>query len=243
MKTENLTYRDSGTVFKSVLVYDENLEGKRPGVIVFPDAYGVIDHTIDRAKMLARMGYVALAADPYGEGRTADNLEKALALIGDMLNDRTKIRSRARAALTALSALPQVDTHRIAAIGFCLGGSFVLEMARDGAPLACVVSFHGQLDTPMPAKPGAIKTKILVCHGSEDPIVPDATLLPFVNEMRAAGGDWQLNAYGGTMHSFTNPNADTSLPGLAYNERSDKRSWAAMTALFDEVFNASATVP
>jgi dienelactone hydrolase len=140
-------------------------------------------------------------------------------------------------ALDKLASLPQVDSGRLAMIGYCMGGTFSLELARDGAPLKGVVSFHGGLDTKRPAELGKTKAKILVCHGSDDPFVQMAAVNAFVEEMTKAGADWQLISYGGTVHSFTNPDADRlGVPGLAYNKQTDERSWKAMRAFFDEIF-------
>jgi dienelactone hydrolase len=188
--------------------------------------------------MLARLGYVALAADMYGGRQVATDLPAAMELIGELRTDPTKLRVRAGAAVAALKAQPNVDGAKLAAIGFCFGGTTVLELARGGADLKGVVSFHGGLQTLAPAEPGAVTPKVLVCTGADDPMIPPAQVVDFESEMRGAGADWQVISYGGTVHSFTNPDAGKTvkLDGIAYNERTDKRSWAAMRAFFDEIF-------
>jgi dienelactone hydrolase len=179
--------------------------------------------------MLAGLGYVALAADMYGERRQASDLPAAMELIGDLRSDPAKLRARAGAGLEALRAHPNVDESKLAAIGFCFGGTTVLELARGSAELKGIVSFHGGLQTAAPAKPGA-----------DDPMIPPAQVVEFEEEMRNAGADWQVISYGGTVHSFTNPDAGkvVALAGVAYNKQSDQRSWAAMRAFFDEIFRA-----
>lgn len=238
MKAEDIDYRDGSLGLRGVLAYDDSVTGKRPGILVVHEAWGLGDHAIARAKMLAKLGYVALAADMYGDRRQAADLPAAMELIGDLRTNPEKLRARAGAAVAALKAHPNVDASRVAAIGFCFGGTTVLELARGGADLKGVVSFHGGLQTAAPAKPGAIMPKVLVCTGADDPMIPPAQVVEFEDEMRNAGADWQVISYGGTVHSFTNPNAGkgVALEGLAYNEQTDRRSWAAMRAFFDEIF-------
>jgi len=192
---------------------------------------------MERARRLAGFGYVALAADMFGDRRQASNLQEVATLVGGLRAEPDKLRARGRAALAALAALPQVDAGRLAAIGFCFGGSVVLELAREGADLKAVVSFHGVLTTKMPAQPGLVKASVLVCTGVDDPLAPPEQVADFENEMRTGGvKDWQVIAYGNTLHGFTNPAADGSMMRTAlYNEQADRRSWASMKGLFDEV--------
>jgi dienelactone hydrolase len=165
-----------------------------------------------------------------------NDLQEAIKQATALLGDTSKARKRGRAALDKLASLPQVDPNRLAAIGYCMGGTFSLELARDGAPLRGVVSFHGGLATQRPAA-GQIKAKILVCTGADDPFVPVAQVNAFEEEMTKAGADWQVISYGGTVHSFTNPEADKiGQPGLAYNRLADERSWKAMVSFFEEIF-------
>jgi dienelactone hydrolase len=237
MKIEDLEYRDGSVTCRGYLAYDPAIEGKRPGVLVVHEAFGLGEHAMERVRMLVEMGYVAFGADLFGERKQASDLPTAMALIGDMRTDAVKLRARAKAALSTLAAQPMVDTARIAGIGFCFGGTTVLELARAGEPLAGVVSFHGGLQTVAPAAPGAVKAKVLVCTGADDPMIPAEQRTGFEDEMRRAGADWQLIAYGNTVHSFTNKQADGSImPGIKYNKRTDERSWAAMRSFFGEIF-------
>ena len=237
MRTEDIDYRDGSVVCRGVIAYDDTADGKQPGVLVFHEGLGLGDHIIERARRIAKLGYVALAADMFGDRRQARDLEDMRALVGDLRNEPTKLRARAHAALATLASHPQVDAGRLGAVGFCFGGSVVLELARDGAALRAVVSFHGVLATRAPASPGAVKAGVLVLTGANDPLAPPDHVAALEDEMRAAGvRDWQVITYGNTQHAFTNPGADGSfLPGTFYNEQSDRRSWAAMTGFLDEV--------
>jgi len=206
---------------------------------VMPEAFGLGPHAKQRAERIAQLGYVALAGDPYGNGLIAKDLQEAMKHAGPLREDPVKFRQRARVALERLAALPQVDPNRLAAIGFCMGGTFALELARDGAALRGIVSFHGGLETKRPAAAGGIKAKLLVCTGADDPFVPVTQVNAFAEEMTKSGADWQIVSYGGTVHSFTNPDAASAgVPGLAYNKLADQRSWESMTAFFKEIFGA-----
>jgi dienelactone hydrolase len=237
MKKEFVEYRHNDTVLEGYLAYDERIKEKRPGVVVIHEWYGLNDYAKARAEQLADMGYVAFAADIYGKGVRAKNMEEAAKLAGIYRADRGLMRTRAAAGLEALRQQSQVDSGRIAAIGYCFGGQTALELARSGAELSGVVSFHGNLDTPNSGDAKNIKAKVLVLHGADDPLVTPAHVHAFQDEMRKASIDWQLVMYGGAVHSFTNP-ASGSDPskGLAYNEKADRRSWAAMKLFFDEIF-------
>jgi dienelactone hydrolase len=190
-----------------------------------------------RARMLAELGYVAFAADMFGERRQARNLQEVANLVGGLRSQPETLRARGRAALAVLAGLPQVEPSKMAAIGFCFGGSVVLELARDGADLEAVVSFHGVLATQMPAAPGKVKASVLVLTGADDPLAPPDQVKAFEDEMRNAEvRDWQVVSYGNTLHGFANPAADGSMMRTAmYNARADRRSWAAMRGFFDEV--------
>jgi dienelactone hydrolase len=237
MKAESIEYKDGNVTLRGFLAFDEQTSDKRPGILVMPEAFGLGVHAKGRAQRLAALGYIALAGDPYGNGIETTDLQEAIKLATDLRTDPAKFRQRARVALDMLASLPQVDSSRLAAIGFCMGGTFALELARAGAPLRGVVSFHGGLETQRPAEAGQVKAKILVCHGADDPFVPPAQVNAFAEEMTKAGVDWQVISYGGTVHSFTNPAADSvGTPGLAYNKRTDERSWKALRAFFDEIF-------
>lgn len=240
MKTETIEYRDDGVVLRGFLAFDERKSGKRPGVLVMPEAFGLGAQAKGRAERLAELGYVALAGDPYGNGLETNDLQEAMKIAGALREDPAKFRKRARVALDKLGSLSQVEPSRLAAIGYCMGGSFALELARDGAPLRGIVSFHGGLGTQRPAAAGEVKAKILVCTGADDPFVPAAQVSALADEMTKAGADWQIISYGGTVHSFTNPEAGkVGNPGIAYNKLSDERSWKAMTAFFEEIFGTN----
>jgi len=237
MKAENLEYRDGDVGLRGFVAFDDQKTGRRPGILVMPEAFGLGAHAKERAQRLAALGHVALAGDPYGNGVELGNLQEAIQLASSLREDPAKFRQRARAALDKLASLPQVDPNRLAAIGYCMGGTFALELARDGAPLKGVVSFHGGLETQRPAAAGGIKAKVLACTGADDPFVPMAQVNAFAEEMTKAKADWQTISYGGTVHSFTNPEAGKhQMPGLAYNKLADERSWKAMLSFFEEIF-------
>lgn len=238
MATQTITYTDDDTTLQGFLAFDDSYADPRPGIVVVPEAFGLGQNAKDRAVRLAKLGYVALAADPYGDGREYTDLEAAMEAMGPLAANPVKFRQRARVAMDTLSALPQVDASKLAMIGYCMGGGLSIEMARDGAPLRGVVSFHGGLQTSKPAQAGNVKAKILVCHGVDDPMIPTEQVTDFMTEMAEAGADWQFISYGNTVHSFTNPQADGSLmPGIMYNAASDARSWQAMQNFFDEIFS------
>ena len=237
MKTETIEYKDGDVTLRGYLAFDEKKSGKRPAVLVMPEALGLGAHAKKRAERLAELGYVALAGDPYGNGLELATVEEAIQLAGKLFADLGKARQRARVALDKLASLPQADSSRMAAIGFCMGGTFGLELARDGAPLKGVVTFHSGLQTQRPAA-GKINAKILINTGADDPMVPFEQVKAFADEMTKAGADWQIISYGGTKHSFTNPDADSAgMPAaLAYNKLADERSWRAMKSFFEEIF-------
>jgi dienelactone hydrolase len=237
METHDIDYRAEAVNLRGYLAFDETAAGPRPGVLVFHEGVGLGEFAMARARMLAELGYVALAADMFGDRRRARNLQEVVKLVGDLRNEPEKLRARGSAALTTIAALPQVDANRMGAIGFCFGGSVVLELARDGADLRAAVSFHGVLATRMPAASGKVKASVLVCTGADDPLAPPEQVKAFEDEMRGAGvRDWQVISYGNTLHGFTNPAADGSMMRSAlYSAQADRRSWASMRSLFDEV--------
>jgi len=238
MHSEIVTYQADGLTMRSHLFHDPARTDKRPGVLVFPEAFGLGEHAISRARRLAELGYVALACDLHGEGVVHDSLPDVIALITPMREDPTGTRARATGGLNALLGCPLVDAGRVAAIGFCFGGTMALELARSGAALKGVVGFHSGLKTARPQDASAIKGKVLTCIGADDPgILPDERAA-FEAEMRAGNVDWQLHLYGGVVHSFTNPGAGRlNMPDFArYDPAADTRSWTAMRNLFDEIF-------
>lgn len=234
---EVVEYSHGGTVMEGYMVWDKGYPGKRPGVLVVHEWWGLNDYAKQRARDLAELGYVAFACDVYGKGVRASTPEEARELAGRFYEDRNLLRSRTASALQLLRSHELVNTEHLAAVGFCFGGMTVLELARSGAELAGVVSFHGGLQTPNPDDAHNIRCKVLVLHGADDPYVPPEDVLAFEEEMRAAHVDWQLIKYGGAVHAFTNPAAGSDkASGAAYDERAAKRSRQAMIDLFNEIF-------
>lgn len=229
LRTEVVEYKHGGVVLEGYLAYDDAVKGKRPGIIVVHEWWGLNPYARMRTGQLAKLGYIAFAIDIYGKGVRAKDPAEAGTLSGIYRGNRPLMRSRANAGLEVLRNHPLADVNRIAAIGYCFGGTVVLEMARSGAELAGVVSFHGGLSTPNPSDAKNIKGKVLVLHGADDPAVPPDQVIAFQDELRKAGIDWQMVSYGGAVHSFTNPEAGNDpSKGAAYNEKADKRSWEAM---------------
>jgi dienelactone hydrolase len=237
LKSQAVEYKDGDVTCEGYLAYDDAIAGLRPGVLVVHEWTGLGSYVKMRTDKLAQLGYVAFAADIYGKGIRPKNTDEAAAQASIYRKDRQLMRRRAQAALQVLAGNKMVDHKRIAAIGYCFGGGTALELARSGADLAGVVSFHGNLDTPNPADAKNIKGKILVQHGGSDPYVTAEQLAAFEKEMADAGVNWQVIVYGGAVHSFTNPDSGTDpSKGAAYNEQADKRSWLAMKQFFDEIF-------
>jgi dienelactone hydrolase len=236
MNTETVEYKDRDVTLHGYLAYNGKLDTKRPGVLVWPQVCGPGAHSRSKAHKLAALGYVAFGCDYYGNGRELDKLEDAIKLAHSLFDDTTALRRRAMAALNQLASLPLVDSSRLASIGFCIGGNFSLELARECLPLRGVVSFHGGLHTERPAQKG-VKAKILACTGGDDPLVPLEQVNAFQAEMTAAGVDWQVIMYGGVKHNFTDPDtARLGNPALEYHKLADERSWNAMAAFLKEIF-------
>ena len=237
IKTQTVAYKQGGSVLEGYLSYDDAVKGKRPGVVVFHEWWGINDFIRGQTERLAKMGYVAFAADIFGKGVRPTTPDEAGKQAGFYKGDRPLLRDRAVAGLKALERSPHVDSRRLAAIGFCFGGTAALELARSGAEVKGVVSFHGGLSNPAPGDARNIKGKVLVLHGADDTYVPKAEVDAFVEEMKKAGANWQMTLYSGTVHSFTNP-ASGSDPrkGVAYNPQSAARAWTAMKDFFDEIF-------
>ena len=238
MQTEIVKYMADGLSMVSHLYFDERQSGLRPGVLVFPEAFGLSEHAKSRAERLAGLGYVALACDLHGNGSMVSGLESVMAILGPMMADPSRTRARARGGLDALLVRPNVDLARIAAIGYCFGGTMALELSRSGAGIVGAVGFHSGLATAAPQDAKNIKAKILVCIGADDPGIPPEQRAAFEQEMRAGGADWQMHLYGRVVHSFTNPGADKmGRPEFArYDANADARSWATMQSFFGEVF-------
>ena len=235
--TETVEYKDGSNTLKGYIAYDESLKGTRPGILVVHEWWGLNDYTKMRCEMLAKIGYFAFAADIYGDGFQTTSMDEAGKHAGAFRNDRQLMRQRINLALAELKKQKLVDPDNIAAIGYCFGGTVSLELARSGADVKGIVSFHGGLDTPNPADAQSIKAKILVLTGGDDPNVKDEQVENFKKEMRDAGVDYEITIYGGAVHAFTNPNAGSdNSKGMAYNEKADKRSWEAMKNFFNEIF-------
>lgn len=237
IKTESVEYKDGDATLEGYIAYDTNLKGKLPGVIVVHNWMGISEDTKARAQMLAKLGYVAFAADIYGKGIRAKNPAEAAELAGKYKGDRKLLRSRINSALSTLQKNKSVDTKKIAAIGYCFGGTTALELARSGADIKGIVSFHGGLDTPVATDAKNIKAKVLVLHGADDPYVPADQVAAFESEMRNGKVDWQLVKYANAVHAFTEKSAgNDNSKGAAYNEKADQRSWIAMKDFFKEIF-------
>ncbi|MCM8812659.1 MAG: dienelactone hydrolase family protein [Candidatus Omnitrophica bacterium] len=236
LQETTVRYQAGDTVLQGYLVYDAAVPGKRPGVLVVHEWWGVTDYVRQRARMLAELGYTALAIDMYGEGKQAADPTEAAAFSQALRQDAAAANQRFQAAEALLGQQDTVERGKIAAIGYCFGGTIVLEMARRGEPLAGVVSFHGNLATAQPAQAGQVAAKILVCHGDADNLVPAEQLEQFHREMAQAGVDAVVKIYADATHAFTNPQADDyarkfNLP-IAYNEAADRQSWQDMQDFF-----------
>ena len=237
MKVQPLEYSNGRTRFTGHLVWDDSWQGARPGVLVFPEAFGLGEHARARANRLAQGGYVALAADLHGGGRLYTDLAAVRPIIQTLYSNRVEWRSMATAAFQALNTHSLVDSHRIGAIGFCFGGTTCLELARTGAAIGAIATFHSGLITGLPEDAGRMRSKVMICHGAEDPLVGAEDIQHFMAEMRREHADWQFVYHGRAVHSFTAPAADArGMPAFSYSEQAESRSWAAMLHLFRETF-------
>jgi dienelactone hydrolase len=235
IRTQAVEYKQGDVTLEGLIAYDDAATGKRPGVVVFPAWNGPTRHERDSAEKLASLGYVAFVADVYGKGIRPATPKDAAQESGKYMKDRALLRARATAALDQLRRSSDVDGARLAAIGYCFGGTTALELARSGAPIVTTVTFHGNLSNPNPEDAKNIKGHVLVLQGADDPVAPPKVVEAFENEMRNAKVDWQFVAYGGAVHSFTDPAAGSDpSTGNAYNEKADKRSWMAMQDIFRE---------
>ena len=226
VKVDTVNYKQGDTALEGWLVYDDAKQGKRPGVVIFPAWFGPTAEEKESAEKLAKMGYVAFVADVYGKGVRPNNPKDAGAESGKYMKDRPLLTQRAQAALEQLRKSPMVNTAKIAAIGYCFGGAGALDLARSGAPLKAVVTFHGSLTSPTPQDDKNIKGRVLALHGADDPLVGPQAQDAFKKEMTDAKVDWQLVLYSGAVHAFTEKSAGNDpSKGAAYNEKADKRSW------------------
>lgn len=236
LKTEIISYHDGNTSLEGYCAYDEKQTTKKPGVLIVHDWSGRNHFAEQKAKQLAELGYVGFAVDMYGEGKTGNTKEEKAALMTPVLQDRPLLLRRMTAALNTLRNLDQVDTHRLAAIGFCFGGLCALDLARSGADIRGVVSFHGALTPPPQTDAKSIKAALLVLHGYDDPMVTPDQVDAFAKEMTRAQADWQINMYGHTMHAFTNPEANDPDFGTVYQPKTEARAFNAMQLFFKEIF-------
>jgi len=235
--TRTISYQDNGTSLSGYLAYDDAVSGKRPGVLVVHEWWGLNDYARQRAEKLARLGYVAFALDMYGTGKVTDHPKKAGEWSKEISQNTDAWRQRAEAGLNVLKRQPQTDKGRIAAIGYCFGGGTVQQLAYAGVGLKGVVSFHGSLQEPPAGVADKTDTKLLICHGGADPFAPPDKVEAYLKAMAASGLDYQINIYGGAKHSFTNPDAGKhNMAALAYSPSADRRSWQAMQDFFNEVF-------
>jgi len=237
IQTKTVEYKDGDIVLEGFVAWHKDKAASgRPGVLVVHQWTGLTDYEKTRCRQLAELGYVAFALDIYGKGVRPADMQAAAKQSTIYKQDRTLYRHRLNLGLAQLRQQPSVAKDRIAAIGYCFGGTGVLELARSGADISGVVSFHGGLDSPSPEDGMNIKAKLLICHGADDPFVPQADIVAMKQELDAANVDWQMNLYSGAVHSFTQPMAgNDNSKGAAYNDQADHRSWNAMQSFFEEV--------
>ena len=237
VQTRVVEYKQGDTTLQGFMAWDDAAKGRRPGVLVVHEWWGHNDHARNSATRLAQAGYVGFALDLFGKGKVTTHPKDAEAFVAEATRDPAVLVARYNAALEQLKRDPHVDPEKIAAIGYCFGGGVVLKMARAGADLDAVVSIHGVLATKSPAEKGRVKARVLVLTGADDPMVPNEQVEAFKSEMTAAGAKFEVISYPHAKHGFTNPNADKAgMDGLAYNEEADKKSWAAVLDLFQQVF-------
>jgi dienelactone hydrolase len=235
VQTKTVEYEHGGTTFRGYLAWDDANQERRPGVLVVHEWWGLNDYARQRARQLAELGYVAFAADMYGEGKTVDHPEDAGKMAGQVRANVQQWRARASKALSVLKSQPYCDPERLAVIGYCFGGSTALQLAYSGADVDAVTTFHAALPAPTPAEAKQIKAKVLINHGAADPFVPQAAVNAFRKALDDAGVAYEFVAYAGARHSFTVPSADAvGSEGMKYDESADKQSWAKMKTLFSD---------
>jgi dienelactone hydrolase len=235
VKTQDVTYEYDGMSFKGHLAWDDTLSGRRPGVLVVHEFWGLNDYARHRAEQLAGLGYVAFACDMYGEGKVTQHPEDAARMAAAVRQNTKTWQGRARAALKVLQANDRVDPTKLAAIGYCFGGSTALQLAYSGADLKAVVTFHAALPVPDPDQAKTIKAKVFINHGADDAFIPEETCQKVRAAFEGARVDYQFIYYGGAVHSFTVPGAEkVGNKNMAYNAEADHRSWDAMLRVFDE---------
>ncbi len=237
VQSKEVDYKQGTTPLHGFLAWNDAITGRRPGVLIVHEWWGLNQYARNRAKMLAEQGYVAFAADMFGNGKVTTHPTEAQAFVAEATKAPAALMARLDAGLEQLKQDPHVDPNHLAAIGYCFGGAVVLSAARRGAGLDAVVSFHGAMPPPGPVTKGAVKAKILILAGGADPMVPKDQITRFVDEMKSAGADIRVITYPGAKHSFTNPDADKAgVQGLQYNAQADKESWAEMLKLFKSIW-------
>lgn len=234
--TNTLNYLDGDLVLEGFFAFDDSVQGPRPTVLINHTWRGRDSFVEDKARELAKLGYLGFAVDMYGKGILGNSPEENGRLMQPFIDDRALLQQRIKAALATVRLMPWADNGNIAAIGFCFGGLCVLDLARTGADIKGVVSFHGLLGAPDNISGQAIKAKVLALHGHDDPMGPPEQVLAFEQEMTAARADWQVHVYGNTVHAFTNPLANMPEFGMVYQANADRRSWVAMRHFLEEVF-------
>lgn len=230
-----IEYRDGSTLLEGFFCHDDSRAGPLPGLLIAHEWAGRGEFVERKARRLAWHGFATFALDMFGKGKRGTTNAECSALMMPFVQDRALLARRVTAALTAVKELPEVDAGRVAAMGFCFGGMCVLDLARSGADVRGVAALHGLLKPTGLASQAKIRAKILVLHGYDDPMGPPEDVLAIANELTAAGADWQLHAYGNTLHSFTNPQATDRANGMVYDEAADRRSWHAVLQFLDEV--------
>lgn len=242
VQSKAVTYKDGDATLTGHLYWDDAIKGKRPGVMVIHEWWGLNDYAKSRAEQLAGMGYVAFAADMYGDHKVTTHAPDAKGWMMQITGNIDAWQRRAAAGLAQLKASKLVDGGKLAAIGYCFGGATVAQMAYAGQPVRGVVSFHGSLppasaEQVMAMEEAKHKPRVLVAHGDADPFIPADRIAAFKSALTEAGVDWEMDVYAGAKHGFTNPGAGSfGMEALAYDERADKRSWARMQAFFREIF-------
>ena len=235
LQTKKVDYKDKEVTLEAYYAFDDASKTKKPAVLIAHDWTGKNAWVCEKAEMLAKLGYIGIAIDMYGKGIIGTTTEEKMALMQPIIQDRNKLIQRITAAFDMVKTLPEVDIRRIGVIGYCFGGLCALDLARSGADIRGVVSFHGSLaSSDIPNQP--IKAKILVLHGHIDPMVPPEQVANFEKEMTDANVDWQVHVYSNTKHAFTNPQANDEKLGIVYNKTADQRSWVAMKNFLAEVF-------
>jgi dienelactone hydrolase len=236
IETKEIIYKVDGTVCRGFIAFDSAQKQPKPCILIAHDWSGRSKAFCEKAIQLAHQGYVGFAIDMYGEAKTADTTEAKKALLAPLVEHRKIVTQRMLASYAAALTLPQVDHDKIAAMGYCFGGLCVLDLARAGADVKGVISFHGILSAPESSTCEKIRAKILVLHGYDDPLVPPTMVNQFANEMTTKKADWQIHMYGHTQHAFTNSDAHDDEMGLHYNAKADKRSWKSTELFLEEIF-------